>query len=131
MDAIDYILKPFDFERFKRSVIKAERQKLAVELLLIKEGKKTHRVLPRDVYYVEALKEYVMWHTTKGKIIEHNTLKKTLERLQGIGFCQIHKSFIVQLKYVSAFESTSVTINEQTLPIGRSFKSILDILAKT
>ena len=131
LDAIDYMLKPFDFNRFYQGILKAERQMQSAEYLLIKEGKKTHRVLPEEVYYIEGLKEYVIWHTVNGKIIEHSTLKKSLKRLESMGFYQIHKSFIVQIKFVSAFESTNVTINNQNLPIGRSFKTVLDVLARS
>ena len=128
VDAVDYLLKPFTFQRFLRAVTKAQNSFSTNNFILIKEGKRTHQISFSDVFYIEGMKEYIIWHTTRGRIIEYNSLKKLKEQLRPKGFYQVHKSFIVNFSKVEYFESNMIHVNGKDIPIGRTFKSSIDDL---
>ena len=122
LDAVDYLLKPFSFKRFLRAITKAQNQSISNDSILIKEGKKTHQLQYSDIFYIEGMKEYIIWHTTRGKIIEYNSLKNLEKKLKSRGFYQVHKSFIVNFAKVEYFETNSLFIHEKDIPVGRTFK---------
>ena len=124
LDAVDYLLKPFTIERFFRAIAKAQNSYPHDQCLYIKEGKKTHRLTYADIYYIEGLKEYVIWHTLRGKIVAYNSLKKLKEQLSSKGFFQIHKSYIVNFSKIDYFEANAIHIQGVDLPIGRTFKEV-------
>jgi len=131
LDAVDYLLKPFSYERFLKAVQKAQNQFPISDFVFIKEGKKMHRLNFSDIHYIEGLKEYIIWHTERGKIIEFNSLKKVGQQLKSKGFLQIHKSFIINFLKINYFESKGVSIANNMLPIGRKFKDVISEYTKT
>ncbi|PQJ23224.1 LytTR family DNA-binding domain-containing protein [Tenacibaculum sp. SG-28] len=130
-NAVDYLLKPFSFERFyqavnkyKGSIIskKIENQS-STEFLFIKTDGKNNfeRVYIKDIYYLEGIKNYVAIHLNDKQIITYGTLKGIAASLND-DFVQIHKSYIVALQHVLQTDSLSVTINGSNLPIGDTYK---------
>lgn len=122
LEAVDYLLKPFDFKRFARAIDKAQNLLPQPDFILVKSGSKTHRLAHSEIFYIEGLREYVVWHTEKGKIVAYTSLKNILAQLAPKGFRQIHKSYIVNFSKVDYFEANSVHINGIDLPVGRTFK---------
>ncbi len=126
LEAADYLVKPFDFRRFLKAVQRAQKLFEKSDIVLIKEGKRIHRLSLSNVYFIQGMKEYVVWQSGKGKIIELNSLKTLEKQLRRNGFVQVHKSFIVNLSKVEYFEANSMSINGTRIPIGRKFKGVVN-----
>ena len=140
MDVIDYLLKPFSFERFERSVQKARSvlnkpttaiEKNTVRLtpgiddfIFVKTDYKTLKVRLAEVLYIEGSGNYVTLHTSKSKIMALQNLRLFEEQLQPYQFIRIHKSYIISVNFIDAIEKSSVWIGNNELPIGESYKDL-------
>ncbi|MFD2566946.1 LytR/AlgR family response regulator transcription factor [Pseudotenacibaculum haliotis] len=128
VSAVDYLLKPFSFERFLVAVNKAVQQiqskdvgKQASESILIKADKKLHKIETDNIYYIEAFGDYVKIHLENEFIMTNNTFKKILAMLP-TNFVRIHKSYAINLKEASTVEGNLVVLNDNKLPIGVKFR---------
>ena len=144
LSIIDYLLKPFNFERFLKAVNKAVAQKKLIETsqtstkkntiatvvsdaknqdyIFIKGDKKIHNVQLDSILYLESIGSYVKIHLENETIISldrltnfENTLPKTL-------FLRIHRSYIVAVKKINVIEGNRLKVNEVTIPIGNVYK---------
>ncbi|MDF0716038.1 LytTR family DNA-binding domain-containing protein [Muricauda sp. 334s03] len=134
VDAIDYLLKPFSFERFQKAVEKAKNQ-LDLELANSKEKThfsiradfKLHQIAFEDVVLIEALDDYVQIHLENGnKIVARMTMKGILDKLPGPQFLRAHRSYIVSIKKISSIYKDTAKIGTFTVPLSKSYKA--DIL---
>jgi DNA-binding LytR/AlgR family response regulator len=131
LDAVDYLLKPFEFERFYQAVLKVksddkiviEKSKIS-EFIFIKTGNKNsfEKVYINDICYVESLKNYVAIHLKDKQIITYNTLKHIEEYLGKNDFVKTHKSFIIAINHIDKTTTDSVFIGKNELPIGDTYK---------
>jgi DNA-binding LytR/AlgR family response regulator len=107
-----------------------EVNKIEDPFIYVKENKRVIKVHLNEILYVEGLSEYVQIYTEKRKIITKTSMTNMEEKLPSEAFLRIHKSFIVSLSKVEAFTSHSIEIPGKELPIGRSYKSLVqDALA--
>jgi DNA-binding LytR/AlgR family response regulator len=137
---IDYLLKPISFERFSKTVNKIvegrlftntgyERTSPPVEHIFIKSGKKFFKVDFSEIIYIEGMKDYLKIHTTEYKLVTHQTMGDMEDILPERLFIRVHKSYIVSLTYVKSIDSTSIEIDNTTLPIGNSYKNkVMDFI---
>ena len=136
VDAVDYLLKPFEFERFYEAVLKVKNSfqseikevlKEADEFIFIKTDGKNNfeKVYIKDICYIEGLKNYVAIHLNNKQIITNNTLKSIEDFLPASEFIKTHKSFIVSMRHISKTDSLCVYLNEMCIPIGDTFKKEL------
>jgi two-component system, LytTR family, response regulator len=132
LNAIDYLLKPFAFDRFLTAVNKAHEhlqshsEKETVELkkdyLTIKADHKLYKVQYSDIKYIEGQREYVSFHVPTGRITALMSLKYLEESLPNELFVRCHKSYIINKKMVEALEGNSLAIQGKSIPIGQSYK---------
>lgn len=130
LDAIDYLVKPFSFERFLKAVNKAleklERKEpgsaLAATSIFIKADKKVYKVNLADILYIEALDDYVKVVTTQGHYLVHDTLKSLQEELPAEQFMRVHKSYIIASNKIVFIEGNYVKIGEKDVPLGASYR---------
>lgn len=145
LNVVDYLLKPFRFERFLQAVNKAtkiiiyenqlttpipvttshENQKTKQhekEYILVKSEFKIFRILYSNIIYIESMKEYVAYYTPKGRTLSLGSLKKLELDLPKDMFIRIHKSYIVNINYISALEGNRLHVVDKKLPIGSSYK---------
>jgi len=133
LDLVDYLLKPITFDRFfkavdrylrlKTPVIKPEAVTLAPQQFLhIKAGGKFHNLNKEELLYVESLKDYVVIHCRDKKITAKYKIGDLEAELEENAFLRIHRSFIVNLKKITAFTAYDVEIGTKELPIGASYK---------
>ena len=130
LNAVDYLLKPFEFERFYKAISKAipnqsiKNVKDNKGCLFVKtDGKNNYEnINVSDILFVEGLKNYVAIHVKDRQIITYNTLKYIYENLPKDDFIQIHKSYIVAIRHIDKTNSISVQIGNKDLPIGNSYK---------
>jgi two-component system, LytTR family, response regulator len=138
MDVVDYLLKPFSFERFERAVQKVRLLKSTVsdvvpeaqkkikptgdDFIFVRTDYKTIKVKIADIAYIEGSGNYVTLHTIKGKIMVLQNLKKFEEQLMPYQFIRVHKSYIVSLSHIESIEKGWILIDKQEIPIGESYR---------
>ncbi len=132
LEEIDYLLKPFSFERFLKAVNKAESNSektknesdthFKEDYLTIKADHKLYKVQYKDIKYIEGMREYVSFHIPSGRITALLSLKSLEESLPKDLFIRCHKSFIINKTIVTALEGNNLIIEEKSIPIGLSYK---------
>jgi len=133
LNAVDYLLKPFSFERFLKAALKAKtffdttKQPAGIadkeqDYFFIKSDTRLIKIHFSDVLFVEALQNYVAIHTREKKYISYLTFKSVEDNLPGAQFLKIHKSFIVAIAKIDAIEGNEIRIGSHALPISRAFK---------
>ncbi len=134
MNAADYLLKPFSFERFWKAVVKVralfESGKVSsVHPLIVEEDHffiKTDNKLVKinylDILFVEALQNYIAVHTINRKFITYLTFKSVQESLPQHIFLKVHKSYIVSLSKIESIEGNEILIGTHHIPISRNMK---------
>jgi len=131
VDAIDYLLKPFSFERFLKSVNKASNivnQKVNVNhipFIVLKSDKKLFRVNINDINYLEALGDYVKVNYLNQSITVHETFQNILNQLDESNLLRVHKSFAISLNKFDHIEGNMINFKEKSIPIGQKYRSEL------
>ncbi|MFP8895833.1 LytR/AlgR family response regulator transcription factor [Chryseobacterium sp. EZn1] len=125
-NVVDYLLKPVSFERFQKSVLKAqERFSFPQEEnthFFVKSSGQRHRVSFNEILYIESIKDYVNIRTENDEYIVLDTLK-SMENQLPEKFVRIHKSFIVNLDKVKSIGAKKVILPEYEIPIGESYRA--------
>src|ERR1700759_2555291 len=105
LDAVDYLLKPFSYERFNKAISKAKEpvqtESLTVGTIMIKDKDGLMNLKQHDILYIEGLKDYLKIITPEKVYVVHHTLKGILQKLDGDNFLQSHRSFIVNRVHIS------------------------------
>lgn len=131
LSAIDYLLKPFSFDRFLTAINKAKEQhdvkssrevNLKKDYMTIKADHKLYKVQYADITFIEGQREYVSFHVPSGRITALMSLKKLEESLPEALFIRCHKSYIINKTMVEALEGNSLAIAGKSIPIGQSYK---------
>ncbi|PSL47923.1 LytTR family two component transcriptional regulator [Chitinophaga niastensis] len=138
LNVVDYLLKPISFERFLKAATKAlhtiypvavaapEQQPVpaaaAAQVLFVKSDYKLVKISIPDILYIEGRKEYIAIHTTTGKIITLQNVKKMEEVLPAADFARVHRSFIVAINRIEAIERNTIRIKNEMIPIGEMYK---------
>ena len=137
LNAIDYLLKPFTFERFLQAINKAKIQlkikapssnqapstpEKTPDFITVKSEGKIVRIRLREITYVESLKEYVIIHGAFGKHIVLERLKNMEAQLPADQFIRVHKSFIVAIDKVDTLYGNQLEIGSNRIPISRERK---------
>lgn len=130
IDAADYLLKPVSFDRFVKAINKAEERMKNLgnesetpDYIFVKADGKLVRINIEEICYVEGLKDYVIIHTMQTKVVTHNTMKNIEALLlTDDNFIRIHRSYIINLRFVKEIEGNSFRVKDQLLTIGTTFK---------
>lgn len=128
VNAIDYLLKPFSFNRFFKAVNKVldkqsqENQTPEDDFILIKSNKVLHKITPNDILYVEAFGDYVKVHLEHRYIMTNSTFTNILKLLPK-QFVRTHKSYAINLKKMNSLAGNQITIGDHTVPIGQTYKA--------
>ncbi|GHV06449.1 DNA-binding response regulator [Bacteroidia bacterium] len=145
LDAVDYLLKPIEPQRFQKAVSKAcdylqllqdKSQKSSVETItqehiFVKSDRRYFKILFRDILFIEGLKDYVVIQTDKRKIITNTTLKAIQEQLPQEIFLRTNKSYIVNLEKIDSFDVNDIYIGTHELAIGSRYRnSFIDKFVK-
>lgn len=136
LSVIDYLLKPISFERLLKAVNKFfDRQKelstnqasvlpAGAETVYIKADRKIHKVSQDEILYVESLDDYVKVYMKEGMLITRENISTLEEKLPKSHFVRIHRSYLVNAKWVSTISGESITVGKKELPFGRAFKKM-------
>ena len=135
LNVVDYILKPFSFDRLVKAVNKVsqtETTKTTVKEVsseststrfFIKGDKKHHQIDLRDLLYIEAYGNYTKLFLKEEMIVSHEKISAYEELLPSDGFLRVHKSFIVSLDKIKLIEGNRIFIETNEIPIGQTYKS--------
>jgi two-component system LytT family response regulator len=130
-DVVDYLLKPFSFDRYMMAVIKAKERLEARQPAVVKEVpdhifiRAEYRIQKLDldsIFYIEALRDYIGFHTPGGKILSLESMKKMEASLPAEKFIRIHKSYIINRNKIEFLDRGKVVINGQYLPVGETYR---------
>lgn len=136
LDAVDYLLKPFSFERFLKAVNKYSYSSdsetvLNSRTLLLKSEKKLYRVPINDILYLEAIGDYVKVVFGEQSIVVHSTFQDILEQFLHPEIIRIHRSFAIAIDKFDHIEGNQIFIGKKALPIGKAYKKeLIDKLEK-
>ncbi|WP_442264953.1 LytR/AlgR family response regulator transcription factor [Tenacibaculum sp. ZS6-P6] len=126
VNATDYLLKPFSFERFQKAVIKAKDiLKQDEDKLILKADKRLHIIKFEDILFVQSLGDYVKVHTTNNTLTTYSKLSTMIEKLPSNNFIQVHKSYAINIQKVNFIEGNHLLISEHKIPIGQKHKQNL------
>lgn len=136
LDVVDYLMKPITFERFFKAVNKyftsASQQGVALEngngfddtaFIYVKENKKVIKIYLKEIHFIEGLNEYIRIHTDNRRVVVKSSLQAIEKKLPQELFIRIHKSYIVSIPRIRAFNSTTIELENAKLRIGRNFKN--------
>ena len=134
VSALDYLLKPIEYERFEEAVNKAVlilvEKKLAEdqEFLTIRADYKLNKIPYDDIVYIEGLDDYVKINLVDGKkITARISMKSILEKLPENLFIRVHRSYIVPLKNIKSIQNKVLYLDELEIPIGDTYRTaVLD-----
>ena len=130
LGATDYLISPIEKARFDKSIHKANDKSLILALksdknqdIFVRSEYKVIKISFDKLLYVEALADYVVFHTSDGsKHIVHSTMKGTFDRLPQDKFIRIHRSYIISRDKIDSIDNQSVIMGDKTLPIGALYK---------
>lgn len=136
VEALDYLLKPFDYAEFLAAankantwfeLVKGQRKSILSEekeFLFVKSEYKQLRIKLADVLYFEGLKDYIkIWLKDNPKpVLTLMSLKSLEEELPSTQFMRVHRSFIVALNNIDVVERSQIIINEQRITVSEHYK---------
>ena len=130
---VDYLLKPVSFQRFLQAAEKLKDRLTALpppsqaqgKSLFIKTEYKVRRIDMQEIFYIEALKDYIAIHTAAEKILSLQSMNELESLLPPAMFVRIHRSYIVAIHKIESIERSRVIINKQYLPVGDTYRGAL------
>lgn len=141
LDVIDYLLKPYPFERFLKAVNKAndylgllslaENQSNSngppakPDFIFVKADYRLVRVILQDILLVEGLKDYVKIHLPDKLIVTQMSLKSLEEKLPDGEFLRVHRSYIVAFRKIEAIQKNMLTIGKHEIPVSEPYREKL------
>ena len=150
LKAVDYLLKPIEFNRLLQGVMKAQHilkkntkvttsspeisSDTSEQTIFIKSGSEFHQLFIQNIKYIESDGNYVTFYTDKRPILARYKLSEVLELLPKEYFTRIHRSYIVALKHIETVKKHCVIINDKEIPISSNYRekfiAIIDDIVK-
>jgi len=131
---VDYLVKPFSFDRFVKAINKAKdriekpistSEENSHEILFLNVDKTLHKITLSNILYLESDRNYITVVTKTKKLSYIDSLKNWNKKLKEEQFIQVHKSFIINRKYVDKISGNEIYIQGHRIPIGRTYKKEL------
>lgn len=141
LGAVDYLVKPIPFNRFLKSVMRAQQLFLSnktipgtttpntvaetePDFMFVRSEYENVKINFSDILFIEGLKDYVKIYTTDNKfILTLTSLIKLENSLSSKGFARIHRSYIINIKYVKSIQKNKVLLADKRIPISESYKN--------
>ncbi|MBT1697936.1 LytTR family DNA-binding domain-containing protein [Fulvivirgaceae bacterium PWU4] len=127
VNAVDYLVKPFPFDRFLKAVNRLHAPEASgfasPGFILLQADKKMHKVNFDDIFFIEGMGDYVKVHMADKTLVIHYTLQKIQEQLPASKFFRVHKSYLISLSRIDYLEGNMVIVNKTQIPIGQTYRS--------
>lgn len=135
VDAVDYLLKPFEYDRFLKACYKAKEyieflgsQETQLNSIFVKVNYEIMKINLKDVDLIEALDDYIKIYLPPHPVLTLMTLKNISEKLPARDFIRVHRSFIVPIAKVEKFSKTKLWVRGKEIPIGSSYAHVYEQL---
>lgn len=141
LNVVDYILKPFSFDRLVKAVNKVSETQTTKTIIkevssatdsatrfFVKGDKKHHQIDLNDLLYIEAYGNYTKLFLKDEMIVSHEKISHYEDLLNASNFLRVHKSFIVAIDKIKFIEGNRILINDHKIPIGQTYKSSINKL---
>jgi DNA-binding LytR/AlgR family response regulator len=141
LNIVDYLLKPFSFERFLKAVNKATKNheqptpnkklesKEKSKTIFLRENKRYSQVEVENILYLEASGNYTKVFLKDQKITVREKISDLMQSVNDEDFIQVHKSFVVAKKHIDVIEGNVIQIGQHEIPVGNYYKSnVRDLL---
>jgi DNA-binding LytR/AlgR family response regulator len=137
LDVVDYLLKPVSFDRFLKAINKfnnldsvTARPNIEKKMIPGSDGdsiwvradRKNIKIRIDDINYIEGLKDYVKIYVKNGLVISKMPMKNMEKMLPDKRFIRIHRSYLISISKISAFNNEGIEIDAAMLPIGKMYK---------
>ena len=138
LKAVDYLLKPIEFDRLLQAVMKAKQlleknvsipttspeisPDISEQTIFIKSGSEFHQLFIQNIKYIESDGNYVTFYTDKRPVLARYKLSEVLELLPKEFFTRIHRSYIVALKHIETVKKHCVIIDSKEIPISSNYR---------
>ncbi|MEQ8241754.1 MAG: response regulator transcription factor [Cyclobacteriaceae bacterium] len=127
VEALDYLLKPFEFTRFHTAVSKANKRlidanKSSHDFFFANTGTDWTKIFYKDISHIEGSGNYVIYYLTEQKVMVRATIKDTLSNLPAGNFFQIQRSFIIALDKIEKIKDNQVYLPKTRISIGPSYR---------
>jgi len=133
LNILDYLVKPISFERFLKACNKAKdfytlkqagnkALPKTDEYFFIRCEDRFEKILYDELIYIEAMENYVIFHTKAAKLISYLTLKAVENYLPSDKFLKVHKSYIIAISKIESMNGDGVMLNGKSIPISRALK---------
>ncbi|QRR00140.1 LytR/AlgR family response regulator transcription factor [Dyadobacter sandarakinus] len=136
VQAVDYLLKPFTFQRFSTAVQRAQQHLQAMRQIAgnTADGEPVHvffrvdyglvKVALNDILFIEGLDNYLKIHLQNARpMVVRMTMKAILDKLPQTNFLRVHRSFIVALDKIVNVRSKMINIGNEEIPVGNSYEN--------
>ncbi len=141
LNVVDYLLKPFSFERFLSAVnkvisvpqstqIQFEKQQAFTNHIFVKQHNSHIQIDVNTILYIEASGNYTKIITLSETVTTREKISNTLEMLPQDDFIRVHKSFAVAKKHINSVEGNRIHIGDSIVPIGKLYKININTLLK-
>lgn len=128
--AVDFLLKPFSFERFLLAAERASEQVVSkpnkYDFIFVKSEHNIIKLHFKNIYYIEGCKDYLKIYTDQPRPILTITTFKAMEELLSANFLRIHKSYMVAVDKIVSFRNGTVVVKDKYLPIGSHYREIFN-----
>ena len=138
LQVLDYLLKPYSFERFFQAIEKyyetitypvtlhnSDTPISSKAYLYLQDNRKTHKVYLSDISLIESKGEYVQVRSGNKTVMSRSSLTAMERLLPNDQFIRTHNSFIVSLSHITAFTSSTIEVGETEIPISRKYKNLV------
>ena len=132
---IDYLLKPIEISRFKKSIYKVTNKLVSPtdvtkqpeinKVFHVNVDRRLIKIEIDSIYVIEASGDYIIIKTEVENYVVHSTLRKINNKLPDNMFIQVHRSFIINIKQIIDIQDNTVLVHKEIVPISRSKRSIL------
>ena len=135
VDAVDYLVKPIEFERFRKAVNKAVNyhallttgdkeniENVENDYLFVKSERRYFKVNFENILFIEGLKDYVILQLEDQRIITKMNLKAIHEQLPANLFFRINKSYIINTRHITSFDNNDIYIRTHEIAIGNTYR---------
>jgi two-component system LytT family response regulator len=138
LNVTDYLLKPFDFERFLIAVNKVRTAQPVTAItgeipegknfIFLNVQKKKVKILFSEIVYIESQREYIRIVTVKNEWLSKTGTQEIEAMLPANQFRRVHRSFIISVGRIDSYTAEMVEVNGISIPIGRAYRDVIENL---
>ena len=133
-EAIDYLLKPIEFDRFYKAINKVKKQiqlnslqqdSLLNKFIFVKDGYRQVKICIEDILYIQSEGNYLNIVLNKEKVLVRMTFQSLMEKLPANLFFRVHLSYVINFSHIHKIEDNQIFIHDTKIPIGIKYKEKL------